>query len=50
LKSLRDNVIVFPGHGAGSACGKKISGRSDTLSNQKKSNYVFNENLQKEEF
>jgi hydroxyacylglutathione hydrolase len=51
IKPLNDTVIVYPGHGAGSACGKNISsGSSDTLSNQKKTNYVFNENLKKEEF
>lgn len=51
IKPLDNDVIVFPGHGAGSACGKKISsGGSDTLEHQKKTNYVFNENLKKEEF
>jgi hydroxyacylglutathione hydrolase len=51
IKPLNDSVIVYPGHGAGSACGKNISaGSSDTLENQKKTNYVFNENLKKEEF
>lgn len=31
---LPDGVIVYPGHGAGSPCGKKISaGTSDTLGN-----------------
>jgi len=24
IKALPDNVIVYPGHGAGSACGKNI--------------------------
>lgn len=51
LKPLEDDVIVYPGHGAGSACGKKISsGGSDTLKNQKLTNYVFSENLNKFEF
>jgi glyoxylase-like metal-dependent hydrolase (beta-lactamase superfamily II)/rhodanese-related sulfurtransferase len=51
LKPLPDHIIVFPGHGAGSPCGKKISsGGSDTLKNQKKTNYVFNENLSRQEF
>jgi hydroxyacylglutathione hydrolase len=50
-KSLPDDVVVFPGHGAGSACGKNISlGTSDTLGNQKKTNYALNENLTKQEF
>jgi hydroxyacylglutathione hydrolase len=51
LKPLEDNVIVYPGHGAGSACGKNISsGGSDTLGNQKLTNYVFSQNLNKTEF
>jgi glyoxylase-like metal-dependent hydrolase (beta-lactamase superfamily II)/rhodanese-related sulfurtransferase len=51
LKKLPDEVTVYPGHGAGSACGKKISsGSSDTLGNQKKTNYAMNDNLTKEEF
>jgi hydroxyacylglutathione hydrolase len=49
--SLPDDIVIFPGHGAGSACGKNISlGTSDTLGNQKKTNYALNENLTKEEF
>ena len=38
---LADDVIVYPGHGAGSACGKKMS--KDTwgfLGNQKVVNYA----------
>jgi hydroxyacylglutathione hydrolase len=51
IKPLNDKVIVYPGHGAGSACGKNISsGSSDTLENQKKTNYVFNDHLKREEF
>jgi len=50
-KTLPDDVVIFPGHGAGSACGKNISsGVSDTLGNQKKTNYALNDNLKKEEF
>jgi glyoxylase-like metal-dependent hydrolase (beta-lactamase superfamily II)/rhodanese-related sulfurtransferase len=51
LKALNDDVIVYPGHGAGSACGKKISaGSYCSIGNQKKNNYALNENLIREEF
>jgi glyoxylase-like metal-dependent hydrolase (beta-lactamase superfamily II) len=51
IKDLNDNVIIYPGHGAGSACGKNISaGDYDTLSNQKNNNYAFNPHLTKQEF
>ena len=50
-KFIPDDVVVFPGHGAGSACGKNISsGSRDTFGNQKKTNYALNDNLNKEEF
>lgn len=39
---LADEVIVYPGHGAGSACGKMMSDETtDTLGNQKKTNYAL---------
>lgn len=39
---LNDDVIVYPGHGAGSACGKNMSKETfDTLGNQKKTNYAL---------
>ena len=39
---LGDDVLVFPGHGAGSACGKSIqSGTYSTIGDQKKTNYAF---------
>jgi len=39
---LPDEVIVYPGHGAGSACGKNMSKETyDTLGNQKKINYAL---------
>lgn len=42
LMPLADDVIVYPGHGAGSACGKNMSKETfDTLGNQKKNNYAF---------
>ena len=44
LKALPDEVIVFPGHGAGSACGKNIqAGDFCIIGNQKKNNVVFRE-------
>ncbi len=40
LKKLDDDVKVYPGHGAGSACGKNIgAGSYCTLGIQKKNNY-----------
>ena len=42
LLPLSDDLIVYPAHGAGSACGKNMSKEtSDTLGNQKKSNYAL---------
>ena len=47
---LNDDLIVYPNHGAGSACGKKMSKETtDTLGNQKKTNYALQE-MTKEEF
>jgi glyoxylase-like metal-dependent hydrolase (beta-lactamase superfamily II)/rhodanese-related sulfurtransferase len=50
LKTLPDEVIVFPGHGAGSACGKNIGKETwSTLGEQKKMNYAL-QDLSREEF
>jgi hydroxyacylglutathione hydrolase len=39
---LNDNIIVYPNHGAGSACGKMMSKETtDTLGNQKRTNYAL---------
>lgn len=39
---LADDVIVYPGHGAGSACGKNMSSETfDMLGNQRRSNYAL---------
>ncbi|GGF17206.1 MBL fold metallo-hydrolase [Echinicola rosea] len=47
---LPDDLVVYPAHGAGSACGKNMSKEtSDTLGNQKKTNYALQE-MTKEEF
>jgi len=48
---LGNEVIVYPGHGAGSACGKNMSAETwDTLGHQKKSNYALREDMTREEF
>lgn len=42
IMPLADDLIVYPAHGAGSACGKNMSKEtSDTLGNQKKTNYAL---------
>ena len=39
---LEDHVMVYPAHGAGSACGKNMSKETfDTLGNQKQNNYAL---------
>jgi hydroxyacylglutathione hydrolase len=51
IMTLADDVIVYPAHGAGSACGKNMSKEtSDTLGNQKKTNYALRADMTKEEF
>ncbi len=51
IMPLADNIIVYPAHGAGSACGKNMSKEtSDTLGNQKKQNYALRADMTKEEF
>jgi hydroxyacylglutathione hydrolase len=48
---LPDHVIVYPGHGAGSACGKNLSiERYDVLGHQKKVNYALRSGLSKSDF
>ncbi len=50
IMPLSDELIVYPAHGAGSACGKNMSKEtSDTLGNQKKTNYALQE-MSMEEF
>ncbi|MBS9524130.1 MBL fold metallo-hydrolase [Litoribacter alkaliphilus] len=50
IMPLSDDLIVYPAHGAGSACGKNMSKEtSDTLGNQKKTNYAL-QDMSKEEF
>jgi len=44
IMPLADDVTVYPGHGAGSACGKNMSTDTvDTLGNQKATNYALNQ-------
>ena len=51
IMPLSDDLIVFPNHGAGSACGKNMSKETtDTLGNQKKTNYALRADMTKEEF
>ena len=47
---LADDVIVYPAHGAGSACGKNMSSETyATLGDQKKNNYAL-QDISKEDF
>ncbi|WP_258105069.1 rhodanese-like domain-containing protein [Marinoscillum sp. MHG1-6] len=51
IMTLPDDVVVYPAHGAGSACGKNMSKEtSDTLGHQKETNYALNAKLTKPQF
>jgi hydroxyacylglutathione hydrolase len=51
IMPLADDLIVYPAHGAGSACGKNMSKETfDTLGRQKALNYALRANMSKEEF
>lgn len=51
IMPLADDVIVYPGHGSGSACGKNMMKETvDTLGNQKQMNYALRADMTKEEF
>ena len=51
IMPLPDDLIVYPAHGAGSACGKNMSKETiDTLGNQKKVNYALRADMTKDEF
>lgn len=51
IMPLADDIVVYPAHGAGSACGKNMSKETtDTLGNQKKTNYALRPDMTKEEF
>lgn len=51
IMPLADDIIVYPAHGAGSACGKNMSKETtDTLGHQKQTNYALRANMTAEEF
>ncbi len=51
IMPLSDDVMVYPAHGAGSACGKNMMQETvDSLGNQKKANYALRANMIREEF
>lgn len=51
IMTLPDEVIVYPAHGAGSACGKNMSSETwSTLGEQKRTNYALRADMTKEEF
>lgn len=51
IMTLPDEVIVYPGHGAGSACGKKMDKETvSTVGKQKMFNYALRADMTKEEF
>lgn len=51
IMPLPDETIVYPSHGAGSACGKNMSKETtDTLGNQKRTNYALRSDMTKDEF
>lgn len=51
IMPLSDDIIVYPAHGAGSACGKNMSKETtDTLGHQKATNYALRANMTKDEF
>ena len=51
ISVLPNNILIYPAHGAGSACGKNMMKETvDTLGNQKIVNYALNGSLSKNEF
>ena len=51
IMPLADAIVVYPAHGAGSACGKNMSKETtDTLGNQKMFNYALRADMSKSEF
>ncbi|HWB28843.1 MAG TPA: MBL fold metallo-hydrolase [Chitinophagaceae bacterium] len=48
---LANDIVIYPAHGAGSACGKNMSNETtDTLGHQKATNYALRADMTKEEF
>ena len=51
IMPLSDDILVYPAHGAGSACGKSLSKKTfGTLGEQKKTNYALRVDMTKDEF
>ncbi|MDB4015861.1 MBL fold metallo-hydrolase [Flavobacteriaceae bacterium] len=51
IMPLADDVIVYPAHGAGSACGKNLSKETiGSLGEQKKTNYALRHDMSEAEF
>lgn len=51
IMTLPDDIIVYPAHGAGSACGKNMSKETvGTIGNQKETNYALRANMTEAEF
>jgi glyoxylase-like metal-dependent hydrolase (beta-lactamase superfamily II) len=51
IMTLADDVIVYPAHGAGSACGKNLSKETvGSIGEQKKTNYALRADMSREEF
>ncbi|WP_395044949.1 rhodanese-like domain-containing protein [Flavobacterium sp.] len=51
IMPLADEVIVYPAHGAGSACGKNLSKETiGSIGDQKKNNYALRANMTRDEF
>jgi glyoxylase-like metal-dependent hydrolase (beta-lactamase superfamily II)/rhodanese-related sulfurtransferase len=51
IMPLSDDLTVYPGHGAGSACGKNMMKETvDSLGNQKQNNYALRADMTREEF
>jgi glyoxylase-like metal-dependent hydrolase (beta-lactamase superfamily II)/rhodanese-related sulfurtransferase len=51
IMPLGNDLLVYPGHGAGSACGKKMAKETfGTLGAQKATNYALRPDMTKEEF
>lgn len=51
IMPLADEIIVYPGHGQGSACGKNMSSETtDSLGNQKRTNYALAPEMTEDEF
>lgn len=51
IMTLPDDLVIYPAHGAGSACGKNMSKEtSDTLIHQKQVNYALRADMTRSEF